>query len=61
MSSDIISNLRLPGETVKIPSSGLLYDDGVFAEGVKDGDQRYHQWNSHNTSFQSVYTANIET
>jgi hypothetical protein len=38
MSSDIISNLRLPGETVKIPSSGLLYDDGVFAEGVKDGE-----------------------
>lgn len=34
---DILSKLKLPGETVRLPSAGLLYTD-MFDDTVKDGE-----------------------
>jgi len=34
----LISALRIPGETFRLPSQGLFYEEGVFDESVKNGE-----------------------
>ena len=38
MQNPLLAPLRLPGETYRLPSQGLFYEDGVLDESVKNGE-----------------------
>jgi len=37
-SNPLLENLRLPGETVRLPSGGMFYKNGELASHVNNGE-----------------------